>query len=298
MLFEPIYNTELFKYINWKQLSSNKSFDLIIDIILYRTNIDIHSKIEILDKLDWAQLSENYGAINFLKKYERKINWNYFSENSHDDAINMLFENKRRINYSMFSRNNNDRAIMYFKLHKEKIDWNHFIFNTNPQAIIMIKHNIENINIKNLSMNWNAIDIIKEYPDLINWENLSYECRDIEFMKKNRDKLQLHMLHSNEYAYELLTPENIVMDWIFDNPKAYDLIKKHVKEYELTEQDMEYLCTNKNALDILFPLKYSEMRDKMKDFKEELCSYVFNPVRMNKIAKSYNLSLEELQDYY
>lgn len=36
----------------------------------------------------------------------------------------------------------------------------------------------------------------------------------------------------------------------------------------------------------------------MINFKEELCKYVFNPIRLQKIAKKYNLSFEELNDYY
>jgi len=40
------------------------------------------------------------------------------------------------------------------------------------------------------------------------------------------------------------------------------------------------------------------MRENNYIFLEELCSWVFNPYRLNRIAKMYNITLNTLLEYY
>ena len=304
MLFKPVYDKKFLKYINWKNLSYNKSFDLIIHIIVYLLDIDYYTLEKYFKELDWNQLCSNSGAIEYIKRYYYKINWNYLSENESDEALDMLLENKERINFSFLSSNSNNRAVQLLKLNIDKIDWDWIVSNKHPQAIEIIFNNLEKIIIKRLSWNDKALDILKEYPDEICWENIALECNDLDFLRKNIDKLEnyWHMLSNNKYAFPLLieNPDKIDTVTLFnnENDKVINLIRKNLDNIYITEDNIEFLCYNKNGIDLLFPLKYQEMSKKMVDFKEELTSYVFNPERMKKFGDKYGIRLEELQDYY
>lgn len=304
MLFKPIYNKKNLKYINWENLSYNKSFDKIIHIIVYLLDIDYYTLEKYLKKLDWKQICSNSGAIEYIKKYYYKINWHYLSKNNNNEALDMLLENNERINFSFLSSNSNNKAVQLLKLNIDKIDWDAIVCNTHTEAIEIIKNNLEKINIKRLSCNYNAIDILKEYSDEICWENVALECHDLDFLRKNIDKLQdyWHMLSSNKYAFPLLleNPDKIDTDTLFNNKNdnIINYIRNNLDNIDITIDSIEFLCYNKNGIDLLFPLKYQEMSEKMIYFKQELVSYVFNPERMQKIGNNYGISLEELQDYY
>jgi len=48
---------------------------------------------------------------------------------------------------------------------------------------------INNINWNNLSLNKNAIDLLKNNKDKIEWNNLSLNPNAIELLKENQDKI-------------------------------------------------------------------------------------------------------------
>ena len=54
-----------------------------------------------------------------------------------------------------------------------------------------------------------------------------------------------------------------------------------------------YLSENANAIHLLFPYDYKNMKLNNKMFFEELTKYVFNPVRMNRLCKMYNVEFDE-----
>jgi len=49
---------------------------------------------------------------------------------------------------------------------------------------------------------------------------------------------------------------------------------------------------------IICKLDYSKMKENNYIFLEELCSWVFNPCRLSRIAKIYNITLDKLLEYY
>ena len=49
--------------------------------------------------------------------------------------------------------------------------------------------NINKINWDGLSINPNAIELLKENQDKINWENLSFNINAISLLKENQDKI-------------------------------------------------------------------------------------------------------------
>jgi hypothetical protein len=83
----------------------------------------------------------------------------------------------------------------------------------NPNAIELLKENIEKINWHCISTNPNAISILKEHPDKISWHYLSGNPNAIELLKANKDKINWHIFSSNPsiitYDYEKMRNLNL-----------------------------------------------------------------------------------------
>ena len=73
------------------------------------------------------------------------------------------------------------------------------------------------------------------------------------------------------------------------------------KTYSKSELISDYYSALHYKTTITFELptlNYTKMTDNMWDFKQELTEYVFNPIRLKKIAKLWNLSLEDMMEIY
>ncbi len=77
----------------------------------------IDSGIDIKDikDFDLMRLSSNPVAVDLLLKYEKIINWNYFSHNSSPKAIEYLKNNPEKIKWDFFIENRSDEAMEYVK---------------------------------------------------------------------------------------------------------------------------------------------------------------------------------------
>ena len=81
------------------------------------------------------------------------------------------------------------------------------------------------------------------------------------------------------------------VDWarLSENPNAVHLLKQNpdkIHWYKLSQ--------NPNIMEIICDLDYEAMKRSMQPFAEELTSYVFHPVRMNRIAERNNIPFDEL----
>ena len=74
----------------------------------------------------------------------------------------------------------------------------------NINAINLLKENPNKINLKYLSMNPSAIELLKENKDKIYWYNLSSNPNAIELLKENKDKINYRSLVFNKNAIELI----------------------------------------------------------------------------------------------
>ena len=128
----------------------------------------------------------------------------------------------------------------------ERVDWDGLSLNCNPNAIYILEQNIDKINWENLSSNSNAIRLLEQHLDKINWKNLSYNPGAIPLLEKNLDKV----------------------DWCG-------------------------LSENPNAIPLLARLNTEKMRENCKPFAQELAEYVFHPIRLMRLCESYGLELEE-----
>ncbi len=119
-----------------------------------------------------------------------------------------------------------------FKLHDwidiNKINW--CGLSLNPNAIELLKKNKDKINWNCLSRNINAIELLKENQNKINWFNLSKNPNAISLLKKNQDKI---------YWVEFSKNPNI---FTYD----YERIKETMKNSGIVEELMSVIFHPKN----------------------------------------------------
>lgn len=119
-------------------------------------------------------------------------------------------------------------------------DW--FYISSNHLAIDLIEANLDKCNLTVLSRYAFAIDILKKYPNLINFEELCINSKAIDIIK--------HMIK--------ITPDKVNWGYISANIGAIDIIEKEM-ETQTSRIKFDWLCVNKNAVHILnkYPDKIS-----------------------------------------
>lgn len=159
----------------------------------------------------------------------------------------------------------------------KNIDLFGFCKNPSPFAIEIIKtHFLEKINAEehdedlddspsnmdnfwyNLSQNPNALHILKENVEQINWNSLSLNTNpDVyELYEKHPYRLNWFHIHLNHNpsAIKILEkfPEKINWEQLFENPFAIHLIEKLKEDETILNAEYFYsLCGNKNAIHLI-----------------------------------------------
>lgn len=248
-------------------------------------------------------MSCNPKAISILLNNLDKIDWANFSGNSASEAVDMLLLNINKIDWAEFSMNSNIKAINYLKEHPDKIIWKMLCCNENAEILSIIKENMEELD----TSCWNRLKENNSIIDFLviqkreNWSLISQYSKDIEYIKANLDKVDWKQLSANSNMLPIIidNPYNIDYYWLScnDNPLATDIIKKRIKEDKYNEF-WDFMAGSDTKIDIIFPLCYLVMRDNMTEFNQELCKYVFNPIRLKRMCTTYGLELEDWQEIY
>ena len=132
----------------------------------------------------------------------------------------------------------------------EKLIWN--LLSLNPNAIELLKENQDRIDWTYLSTNPKAIELLKANRDEINWTWLSKNPnpKALELLKANPNEIDWDWLSANPAAIELLEANTDKIDWLYlsSNPAAMDLLKANRDEI-----DWQYLSKNPNpeAIELL-----------------------------------------------
>jgi ribosomal protein L24E len=199
--------------IHWETLSSNP---VAIDLLLQNQ-----------DKINWAKLSTNPAAIELLTQNKDKINYDALRNNpnayelikeyietqfiSEPSLNNFMNERNKLLYIKELSFNKNEELLRYlYKHHSQYIDWNYL--NTNPVAIDILLENMDKINFYQFSLNPHpkAVELLKQYPHRIDWENFSAHITD----------------------YALIAQHNpILKDFIWTNPIIFDY--KAISKYKM-----------------------------------------------------------------
>ena len=118
----------------------------------------------------------------------------------------------------------------------EKLNWTYL--SINPNAIELLKANPDKIEWKYLSKNRNpeAIELLKANPTKIDWEFLSGNpnIEAIELLKTNPEEIDWRALSGNPNAIELLKANRENINWVklSGNPAAIELLKANPKKID------------------------------------------------------------------
>ncbi len=248
------YLKENREIIRWNYLSANpNAIELLRKKAEEEDKIGFANIFSIPDykKLDWGNLSANPGAVELLKKYDNNIKWDNLSKNTNPYAIKLLKDKADK-------EDKIDKKELEELTENEKIDWGSL--SLNPNAIEILKTYHKNINWQYLSKNPAAIELIKDKIDeeksmttpkplylfkekYIDWNILSYNPNAIEILKANPTKIQWRNLSANPNAIELI--KNRIEEESKMNKSIFDNLTKDEKI------DWDILSANPNAIEIL-----------------------------------------------
>jgi len=230
-------------------------------------------------------LNLNENAIDYLSEHYELIDLYFMVQNASFEVLPMHIQNNNVHPYIFLNTRpgienilkdleyswqewaymcQNSRCInLIQKQSKYTYAWEYL--SKNPKAIPLLLQNIEHINWSSLCINpcKEAIDLLMQYPDKIDWLEFSANPYAIDVIRQNVDKINYMGLY-----------------W---NPCAIDLIETHmVNNAELPEIYWIGLSQNRNAIHIL---------EKNKD-KIDWCQLSFNPSIFEYNYK--NLSVERM----
>lgn len=125
--------------------------------------------------------------------------------------------------------------------------------------------------------------------DKIDWYCLSLNTNPdaIQLLEKKLDKIDWIWLSENPHAIPLLEKfkDIICWDWLSCNPNAIHLLKQNVDKIHLLST-----IYNKNILELFTTIDYTALKERKKEFAEELVQVVFHPSRIVKQATAFGLS--------
>ena len=150
------------------------------------------------------------------------------------------------------------------------LDWKRLFCNKN--AVRLMERCPYRILYTNISSRWNAMHIIDQYFNEINWIILSrsQDPKAIQLLEKNVDKIDWNFLSSNESAIHILEQnvDKIVWTVLSRNRNAIQLLEQnmdkiswwllsgnenavHLLTKNMDKIDWSYLSKNKNAIQLL-----------------------------------------------
>ena len=115
----------------------------------------------------------------------------------------------------------------------ENLDWLYLSLNIN--AIDLLKNNIDKINTHCLSININAVKLLENNYDKIDWRYLSANKNAIHLLEQNKDKIAWGALSGNKNAIHLLEEKAHYIYWnrLSLNKNAMHLIAEYQCNIEI-----------------------------------------------------------------
>jgi len=99
-------------------------------------------------------------------------------------------------------------------------------------------------------MNPNAIHLLEQNKDKINWENLSFNPNAIHLLEQNIDKINWSNLSTNPNAIHLLEQHKNKIDWALfsENSCIFEIDKKQI-QLDIQEQTQKFNKINSSKQD-------------------------------------------------
>jgi hypothetical protein len=109
----------------------------------------------------------------------------------------------------------------------KKLKINHLCMNINPNAIPILEENLDKLNWALLSKNPAAIPLLEKNKDKIDWYWLSGNPNAISLLEKNKDKINFNFISSNPNAINILEQNLDKIDklyfWLSSNPAIFEI---------------------------------------------------------------------------
>lgn len=233
----------------WKYLSCNPS---AIDILKSRPG-----------RIHWGFLSSNPAAIDILTMNKHRVNWKGIGYNS--NAQELIKDNIELVDDLYLTRNS--YAIDILKQYPEKIDWKTIKFNKNAFNLIMthrkdilktyvdissytderlneiINNNTDYIILFHvLSGMPDAIYLLQQHIDMIDWVVLSLNPAAIYMLKENQDKIDWNIFSTNRcfsYDYKAIMQSKM---YLHEELTAYFYQPRFIQKWIMDGHDIdEYL---------------------------------------------------------
>lgn len=245
---ESIKNKMKIQKINIIDLPDNILND-IVKIYENTLEYELHDWIPI-DKLHWDKLSLNPNAINILEK-KIKEEMILFENREYN-----VLPNNKKINWANLSENPNIyELIKKFKIFGKdskssdsKSDKSEYILKVRDE-----------LRWKEISKHANAIDLILENKDKINWTGLSENTspKAIEFLKKKWEE-EKHLMINNITEYNKMKSECKIISWpsLSKNINAIDLLREKIEQEKILLNNGPY-----NRLGINEKISWKELSE-------------------------------------
>ena len=200
------------------------------------SDLDFLQKYE--DKLDYSELSANPHALPILKKHIDRVDWEELSANP--NAVWLLKQYPEKVDWSVASSNTSPDMIEWLEKEHSRIDW--FELSFNPSAVPLLRKYPNKVDLFAINLNSQAAPLLKEHPEWIDYKLLSSNPSKeaMELVKQNLSKASFENLSSNEYAIDILLANPDKIDWEFtkENPKVGVLYSKFPQELDLSNTGM------------------------------------------------------------
>lgn len=233
--------TDNYEKINWYALSNNPH---VIELLA-----------ENLNKVDWFNLTLNPGAIRILENNLDKVEWTLIAYNPSDDILRFLNDHLNDetkwldIWYSMEPIRSEIMQILKNKLTSDienmMIEQSNFDARASfEDAVLILKDYLDFIDWHAFSKNPGAVDILKDNLDRINWSTivLNKNPAVIEIFEANPEKVKYRYIYRNinilTYDYIAIKKNKINIFEYFYHPKY---LYKYLELYEDIDNEEHYI---------------------------------------------------------
>ena len=141
-------------------------------------------------------------------------NWYYICKNP--SCIDLILENPKKYDYHWNALSTNTKAIPFLLQHFENIHWEELCQNHSEEAIELLLQYPHLIDWLTFSSNPYAIDYLRKNPDKINFWGLSWNHNAIDLIEKNihRNDICWMGISRNKNAIHLLKQHQDKIDWL------------------------------------------------------------------------------------
>ena len=200
--------------------NSGKSVNNKIQNILNSNNPN-YIKKELMNNQGHVFLNTTQTKTEILKKLSNKL--------SNNKNKNIILKIKEKLTGAPLKNFVKYELLDWIPINK--INWSYL--SKNPNAIELLKENEDKIDwyYLSLSRNPNAIELLKENKDKIDWHNLSINLNAIELLKENQDKIDWVGLSSNPNIFKIKYNYNKMKQKRNETGIPSSISKKYINQY-------------------------------------------------------------------